>query len=368
MVSIRMVSIHGKKGMRELIGNPNRSYRISYMEYTLPSIRRLEYPIHLPEDFTSDFKDRRDISYKPLFSASIENGHVIGYGNIISPDHFIIDDATPDYETARYHDKVSLLKGETTIGPPQYVDGRLFVMSAMYCDSYYHWLYHSIPKLKLVSGFQFDKIYANYGKKYQKEWLDLLGIPADTIIPANNDTHIKARELVFTSYLSILSDYAIASLREMAIKYGEKSKRDGQKIYISRNDTPSKRTLVNEHEVSSFLRTEGFEKYELTKLSVKDQIKLFSSASFVIGPHGAGIGNIVFCKEGTKVIEIFDPGYVHPCMWMQVPSLKLQYGYVIGDGEKDLNRSFLERLCKPITVNIEKFKTMYYELKKLPSC
>ena len=291
---------------------------------------------------------------------------MIGYGNIVSPDYFIIDDATPNYETNRYHDKVSLLKGETTIGPPQYFDGRLLIMSAMYCDSYYHWLYHSIPRLKLASDFQFDKIYVNNCKKFQKEYFDLLGIQPDTIISATNDTHIKARELVFTSCLSRLNEYALTPLRELAIKYGKKNTRDRRNIYISRNDTLNKRTLVNEHEVFSFLRMEGFEKYELTKLSVKDQIKLFSSASFVIGPHGAGIGNIIFCKEGTKVIEIFDPSYVHTSIWLQMPSLKLQYGYVVGDGKKDLSRPFLERLQKPITVNIEKFKTLYYRLKELP--
>ena len=127
-----------------------------------------------------------------------------------------------------------------------------------------------------------------------------------------------------------------------------------------------KRNLVNEREVFGFLQKEGFERYELTRLSVKDQIRLFSSASFVIGPHGAGIGNIIFCQEGTKVLEIFDPGYVHPLMWMQVPSLKLQYGYVLGDGEKDLNRPFMERLYKPITVDMGKFRAVYYRLKELP--
>lgn len=360
-----MVSLLGKRGIRELVCDPDRSYRISYREHTLTSVRWLEDPVHLLQDSTPEFEDRRSIPYKPLFSASMENGHVIGHGNIISPDYLIVDDATPNYETGRYNDKVSLLKGETTIGSPQYVDGRLFIMSAMYCDSYYHWLYHSIPRLRLVADLQFDKVYVNNSKRFQREYLDLLGVRADTIIPATNDTHIQARELVFTSFLSILNDYANASLRELAVKYGESGRRDAR-IYISRDDAHGKRSLVNEREVFGFLRTEGFERYELTRLSVKDQIRLFSSASFVIGPHGAGIGNIIFCQEGTKVLEIFDPGYVHPLMWMQVPVLKLQYGYVLGDGEKDLDRPFMERLYKPITVNIGKFKTLYYRLKELP--
>ena len=35
-----------------------------------------------------------------------------------------------------------------------------------------------------------------------------------------------------------------------------------------------------------------------------DHIQMFSGAAVVVGPHGAGFANIVFCAEDTGVIEI----------------------------------------------------------------
>jgi len=43
----------------------------------------------------------------------------------------------------------------------------------------------------------------------------------------------------------------------------------------------------------------------LGTMSVLEQIELFSNADVVIGTHGAGLANILFCKPNTKVIEIF---------------------------------------------------------------
>ncbi len=358
-----MLNICGKKGIREVLAHPERDYLMRYQEFMLSSCRKLEYPLHLPEDWTPAFEERRDLPYRPLYCASMERGEVMGHGNIISPDHFLIDDAVPNYNTGVYQDKFSLLNGGASLQSPQEIDGSVFVMSALYSDFYYHWLYHSVAKLNLLSSYQPDYFYVNTALPFQKQYLEMLGISKHRIIPATNDSYIRAKTLIFTAYLSLLNDYSISFLRSLVALSGADYKLHDKKIYISRNDAPNKRQLENEEAVFNFLHQEGFEKYELSHLTIQEQIKLFASASFVIGPHGAGIGNIVFCQEGTKVIEIFDPGYVHPCMWMQIPSLNLHYGYVLGNGLPDLERPFLERLQKSITVDLNKLKRLYAQIQ-----
>ena len=59
-----------------------------------------------------------------------------------------------------------------------------------------------------------------------------------------------------------------------------------------------------------------FEEILPEQLSVQEQAELFASASAVVGPHGAGLTNIVFCKPQTKVIELFAPSYRHSAYWM----------------------------------------------------
>ena len=37
--------------------------------------------------------------------------------------------------------------------------------------------------------------------------------------------------------------------------------------------------------------------------SLRDQMALFSQADIIIGPHGAGLANMMWCQDGTSVIE-----------------------------------------------------------------
>ena len=39
-------------------------------------------------------------------------------------------------------------------------------------------------------------------------------------------------------------------------------------------------------------------------MSLEKQIYLFNKASIVVGAHGAAFTNIIFCRPGTKIIEI----------------------------------------------------------------
>jgi capsular polysaccharide biosynthesis protein len=48
----------------------------------------------------------------------------------------------------------------------------------------------------------------------------------------------------------------------------------------------------------------GFKLIDPSKLSLSQQVEAFSNAEIILGPHGAGLTNIMFCNQGTKVIEI----------------------------------------------------------------
>lgn len=65
-------------------------------------------------------------------------------------------------------------------------------------------------------------------------------------------------------------------------------------------------------------------------------IAMFSRAAVVVGPHGAGFSNLIFCREGTAVIEI---GYDSPEvlqldeMYFQLSlGLHLRYWLILGQG------------------------------------
>lgn len=83
-----------------------------------------------------------------------------------------------------------------------------------------------------------------------------------------------------------------------------------KKIVILRRD--SHRSL--QADILAFLLKQGFCPVILEELEIQEEINLFAGAEIVIGNHGSGLSNIVYCSPGTRVIEITrgDYQYVYP--------------------------------------------------------
>jgi capsular polysaccharide biosynthesis protein len=62
--------------------------------------------------------------------------------------------------------------------------------------------------------------------------------------------------------------------------------------------------LINEAELLQELDKYGFRSYILEDLRFREQVKLFSGAEIIIGPHGAGFTNTIFADDLT-VLELF---------------------------------------------------------------
>ena len=104
-----------------------------------------------------------------------------------------------------------------------------------------------------------------------------------------------------------------------------------RRLYISRAGA-QRRPVANEREIEAILGSWGFETVRLEELRVREQAKLFASAEVVVGPHGAGFTNLVFCPPGAKIVEFFNRLYVHPLYWMLSNRLQLQYHAFITGG------------------------------------
>jgi capsular polysaccharide biosynthesis protein len=81
------------------------------------------------------------------------------------------------------------------------------------------------------------------------------------------------------------------------------TKKYSNKIFISRRDATC-RKILNESDLTSVLESEGFESVVLGGLHILEQISIFRNADIVIGTHGANLTNSMFCKPGTRIIEI----------------------------------------------------------------
>lgn len=72
-----------------------------------------------------------------------------------------------------------------------------------------------------------------------------------------------------------------------------------KRIFISRAN--ARRKVLNEDKVMAYLETLGFVSYRLEDMSVAEQVRLFYNAEAVVGPHGAGLTNILFGHNMTVI-------------------------------------------------------------------
>src|SRR5262245_10081331 len=166
-----------------------------------------------------------------------------------------------------------------------------------------------------MAGIDAAKYYVEYAHSFQKDSLDLLGICADAVIDASQIPIIQAGTLFIPSYPEAFTGipaWACGFLRSSLLVECKRrtpciARPQKRKIYVSRRDARMRR-LINEGDLIDLLvRRYGFEMLGSQVMPISQQILAFAEADTVIGPHGAGLTNIVFCKKGTAVIEISPP-------------------------------------------------------------
>ncbi|GGA21541.1 glycosyltransferase 61 family protein [Okeania sp. KiyG1] len=210
--------------------------------------------------------------------------------------------------------------------------------------NYCHWVLDLLPKIGLLqkSGLDLKNISkfvvsSQSERPFQRETLEILGIPSEKIVESIKHPYIKAKTLIIPSLvpqlgrLVTMQGWACQFIKTEFTNSEVRQKLDvSDRIYISRKDAPS-RQVINESDVAEFLSKFGIKSVTLTSMSVAEQALLLASAQVVIAPHGAGLTNLLFCNSGTKVIELMSPDAVRPCYYHLSNHCSLDYYYLLGE-------------------------------------
>ncbi|MDR7240803.1 glycosyltransferase family 61 protein [Neobacillus drentensis] len=297
-------------------------------------------PKCLQEDWAEVFEfESSMVTTNGAFITAIPGGRLIGDGSqcaVISHDNKLIHDVSHSGQSDPIQhwifQKKRLPKMKSIQGNVAYID-----TIPSWHNNYYHWLFDVVARFDLLerSGLDIDYYIMNpRAYAFQFETLRQLGIPENKIIENHSRLHIQAEKLVLTSQPAMLPEWACQYLKRV-LKEQQRIEvnKEYQKVYITRSNA-ARRRVVNEEELIQLLKRKGFTIVILEKLKLWEQIEVFSSADIIIGPHGAGLTNLLFVRPGTKMIELFSPAYVHPIYWVLSNRVGADYHYVIGEGAR----------------------------------
>ncbi|MDY7022153.1 MAG: glycosyltransferase family 61 protein [Cyanobacteriota bacterium] len=202
----------------------------------------------------------------------------------------------------------------------QVIPGTYVSLLSYYTLNFAHWLMDCLPKLSLLESLS-DSVKADLkfiipegSPHYIIDSLKLLGIPENQTISIS-EQGIQVEKLILcyaAQNLGRPSQKHILTIRDKFLSSVIDKKEHNlasRRLYISRSQ--SSRKIVNEEEILQVLKNYNFEVVHCESMSFAEQIGLFSEAEVVLGSHGAGIYNQIFCRFGTTIIEIYNKDYWH---------------------------------------------------------
>jgi len=173
--------------------------------------------------------------------------------------------------------------------------------------NYYHWTVECLVRIRLLERYGADT--GEYPTLLVPEdrssWMDESLALADYAGPVEGwDGGIaKADRLIVPTFpdpIPAECRWLHNRMREGGDADGDN---DGERIYVSRRDATVRR-VANWDAVRRVLDAFDVQPYVLSDLSVREQIDLFARADLVVGPHGAGLTNVVY-GDDLAVVELF---------------------------------------------------------------
>jgi capsular polysaccharide biosynthesis protein len=277
-------------------------------------------------------------------------------GSLITPDDKLLADLSPDVWGVARHK----ILGKIKLPRCRSLGGTVAVIStAEAATNYWHWTFDLLPRIHLLdlAGFgpgAVDYYLVNHRDlPFQHETLAEMGIPAKKIVKTDRNCHFELDRAVTTSLKPgqfYVSKWICDFLFDI-VKRQNPVMQTKRRLYVSRR-TSRFRRVRNEAAVMKALEAMGFELIHPDAISVAEQRKAFYHAEFVVAPHGSGLTNIVYCQPGTRVVEVFPPGYIDLAFWAHSVHSQLVHWAVMAEGDAPAGGERRAR-TQDITINIE---------------
>lgn len=223
-------------------------------------------------------------------------------------------------------------------------------------DNYCHFVLEALPRLELFwrAGFTFDDVdwilVPSFPGSAREPFLRALGLPSEKIVYLQNDVQFQFRELVqptFPGRECYSAPWVAEFYRERLLKPQGIIQERKLRLYVAR----SFRGLTNDAELWAELQARGF--IRLEPATWEENVRTFASADLIVGPHGAGLSNVIFAPPGGQLIEILPGDRAFPFFYSAASSAGLSYRGVLTSPLAPVGREY-RRLPsdKPYAVNV----------------
>lgn len=202
--------------------------------------------------------------------------------------------------------------------------------TVVHSTGYGHFILEELPRLLWVlERYPDTQVFlADSAPRFCREALDLLrarGILSRYSVCDPGEILLMA-EYVFTqaeAYSGFFHSADIRQIRAKCLPPAPSRRKSTEKLYITRRH--ASRTFDNERELETALTALGFRVVSLETMSLNDEIELLSRTSVIVGSHGAGLANLVWCQPNARVVELFSPKLTNDCYARLSSTLGLRY-------------------------------------------
>ncbi len=308
--------------------------RISISKTNTDFIKKEKINIPLFRSYNNKNYNVYKIKDARIYTDNNENVAVIK-NNLVLP-HVSYQQINGKFKSAKYNSVINQ-------GTPNFIrkiKGNVFnLCQGDSGNNYFHFIFDILPKIYLLnSKIDFKKIdyfYVTDPKRWQVKILNILGISEKKLLSSKIDKHIFSKEIYCVDHpwysngyiqqnVKKIPRWIIFQNRKIFLKKTRNNPK--RKIFLDRSQSKYNHCQISNYkDIKNLIIKKKFKIYKPEILSFREQINIFNNSSIIIGAHGAAFTNIIFCKPGTKIIEIIPAD--HPSRKCERISkiLKLRY-------------------------------------------
>ena len=304
-------------------------HAISYREFLPASRSALQPPAFifgtLPAYLTPDLFSEHELGSVGCYR--IRNGRVTSDGVVLRAGEAFWSAAWnhPDYLVRNLIDPAGNNRGAL---PVRRLAGQVAIIHGPGYMVFGHWLVDVLPRLYVLHCGGYDVGRLQFllpadTPQFGFDFLRSIGIINIQIIRHHHNTElVEADEVLVPTILRLKSRlhpcFAEATkfwcdrfCAGAAITRPVSAER---RIFISREHAASQRLVENRGQIQTMAQQAGYELLHPERLSLADQIQIFSQSARIVGEYGSGLHNCMFSPPGAQVCALrgtsHSPGFV----------------------------------------------------------